>query len=119
MGVTLAQMQAILVWLMFASSFFVSIEPAPADLLFLVVLACFLGSGLTINAVFVPLVLFLLLYNLGGFFSFLQVTDDQKAMMFVITSFTWLSRPYFLPSMSPTIQSAAWPSSRMRSSSLL
>ena len=87
MGVTLAQMQAILVWLMFASSFFVSIEPAPADLLFLVVLACFLGSGLTINAVFVPLVLFLLLYNLGGFFSFLQVTDDQKAMMFVITSF--------------------------------
>ena len=87
MGVTLAQMQAILVWLMFASSFFVSIEPAPADLLFLVVLACFLGSGLTISAVFVPLVLFLLLYNLGGFFSFLQVTDDQKAMMFVITSF--------------------------------
>ncbi len=30
--------------------------------------------------------LFLLLYNLGGFLSFLQVTDDQRAMMFVITS---------------------------------
>ena len=87
MGVTLAQVQAILVWLMFASSFFVSIEPAPADLLFLVVLAVFLSSGLTISAVFVPLMLFLLLYNLGGFFSFLQVTDDHKAMMFVITSF--------------------------------
>jgi hypothetical protein len=87
MGITLAQLQAILVWLMFASSFFVSVEPAPADLLFLVVLACFLGSSLTISAVFVPLVLFLLLYNLGGFFSFLQVTDDHKAMMFVITSF--------------------------------
>jgi hypothetical protein len=87
MGITLAQVQAILVWLMFTSSFFVSIEPAPADLLFLVVLACFLGSGLTISAVFVPLVLFLLLYNLGGFFSFLQVADDHKAMMFVITSF--------------------------------
>ena len=87
MGITLAQAQAILVWLMFASSFYVLIEPAPADLLFLVVLACFLGSGLTISAVLVPLVLFLLLYNLGGFFSFLQVTDDHKAMMFVITSF--------------------------------
>jgi hypothetical protein len=82
---------------MFASSFFVSIEPAPADLLFLVVLACFLGSGLTISAVFVPLVLLLLLYNLGGFFSFLQVTDDHKAMMFVITSFYMASRPYSLP----------------------
>ena len=87
MGVTLVQVQAILVWLMFASSFFVSVEPAPADLLFLVVLASFLGSGLTISAVSVPMVLFLLLYNLGGFFSFLQVTDDHKAMMFVITSF--------------------------------
>ena len=72
---------------MFASSFYVSIEPAPCDLLFLVVLASFLASGLTISAAVVPLVLFLLLYNLGGFFSFLQVTDDQKAMMFVITSF--------------------------------
>jgi hypothetical protein len=87
MGITLAQLQAILVWLMFASSFYVAVEPAPADLLFLVVLASFLGSGLTISAVSVPLVLFLLLYNLGGFFSFLQVTDDHKAMMFVITSF--------------------------------
>ena len=87
MGFTLAQAQAVLVWLMFASSFFVSIEPAPSDLLFILVLACFLGSGLTISAAVVPLVLFILLYNLGGFFSFLKVTDDHRAMMFVITSF--------------------------------
>lgn len=87
MGVTLAQVRAILVWLMFASSFYVAVEPAPADLLFLVVLACFLGSGLTLSAVLVPLILFLLLYNLGGFFSFLQVAGDQKSRMFVITSF--------------------------------
>lgn len=87
MGFTLAQLQAVLVWLMFASSFFVLIEPAPADLLFLMVLACFLGSGLTVGAAVVPLALFLLLYNLGGFLSFLRVTDDHRAMMFVITSF--------------------------------
>jgi len=87
MGVTLAQARAILVWLMFASSFYVAVEPAPSDLLFFVVLACFLGSGLTLSAVLVPLILFLLLYNLGGFFSFLQVADDQKSRMFVITSF--------------------------------
>ena len=86
MGVTLAQVRAVLVWLMFASTFYVAVEPAPSDLLFLVVLACFLGSGLAISAAVVPLVLFLLLYNLGGLFSFLQVIGDQKAMMFVITS---------------------------------
>ncbi|HQY73356.1 MAG TPA: O-antigen ligase family protein [Aestuariivirga sp.] len=87
MGVTLTQVRAVLVWLMFASSFYVAIEPAPADLLFIVVLACFLGSGLTLSSVHVPLILFLLLYNLGGFFSFLQVAGDEKARMFVITSF--------------------------------
>lgn len=86
MGVTLAQMKAALVWLMFASSFYVTVEPAPSDLLFLVVLASFMSSGLAISAAVAPLVLFLLLYNLGGLFSFLQVIGDQKAMMFVITS---------------------------------
>ena len=86
MGITLSQVQAVLVWLMFASSFIVSIEPAPSDLLFLVVLASFLTSGLNFSAVVVPLALYLLLYNLGGFFSFLQVSEDHKAMMFVITS---------------------------------
>ena len=95
MGVTLAQVRAVLVWLMFASSFYVAIEPAPADLLFLVVLACFLGSGLTLSAVLVPLILFLLLYNLGGFFSFLQVAGDEKARMFVITSFYMASSAVF------------------------
>lgn len=96
MGLTLAQVRAILVWLMFASSFYVAIEPAPSDLLFLVVLACFFGSGLTITATAVPLVVFLLLYNLGGLISFLQVADDERARMFVITSFYMAFSAIFL-----------------------
>ena len=96
MGVTLAQVRAILVWLMFAASFYVAVEPAPSDLLFLVVLACFLNSGLAISATVVPFVLFLLLYNLGGFISFLQVADDEKARMFVITSFYMAFSAIFL-----------------------
>ena len=96
MGVTLAQVRAILVWLMFASSFYVAVEPAPSDLLFLVVLACFLGSGLAISATVLPFVVFLLLYNLGGFISFLQVADDEKARMFVITSFYMAFSAIFL-----------------------
>ena len=87
MGITLSQVQAVLVWLMFASSFYVIAEPAPCDVFFILALGCFFTSGLTINVVVVPLVFYLLLYNLGGFFSFLQVSDDHKAMMFVITSF--------------------------------
>lgn len=96
MGVTHEQVRAILVWLMFASSFYVAIEPAPSDLLFLLVLACFLGSGLAISVTVVPFVLFLLLYNLGGLISFLQVASDEKARMFVITSFYMAFSAIFL-----------------------
>ncbi len=81
---------------MFASSFYVAVEPAPSDLLFLVVLACFLGSGLAISATVLPFVVFLLLYNLGGFMSFLQVAGDEKARMFVITSFYMAFSAIFL-----------------------
>lgn len=96
MGVTLAQVRAILVWLMFASSFYVAVEPAPSDFLFLLVLACFFSSGLAISASVVPLVVFLLLYNLGGFLSFLQEVGDEKARMFVITSFYMAFSAIFL-----------------------
>jgi hypothetical protein len=96
MGFTLAQVRAILVWMMFASSFYVAVEPAPSDLLFLVVLACFFGSGLAISATVVPFVVFLLLYNLGGLISFLQIVGDEKARMFVITSFYMAFSAIFL-----------------------
>jgi hypothetical protein len=87
LGMTLAQLQATFVWLMFASSFYVIAEPAPCDVFLILVIACFFVSGLTISSAAVPLVLFLLLYNLGGFLSYMQVTEDHRAMMFVITSF--------------------------------
>ena len=46
----------------------------------------FFSSGLAISATVVPFVVFLLLYNFGGLISFLQVSGDEKARMFVITS---------------------------------
>lgn len=85
-GVSLEQLQAASVWLMMVSSFFVSIEPAPCDLLFMVALLLFAVSGLRISVLVVPMVLYLLLYNLGGFIGFLGVLNEEEAGMFVITS---------------------------------
>ena len=82
----LSSVQAAAVWLMMASSFFVKIEPAPVDLMFAIAAALFLVRGLTVTALVAPMILYLLLYNLGGFFSYLQVTDVEKSAMFVITS---------------------------------
>jgi hypothetical protein len=86
LGLTLEKSQAIAVWLMFATSFVVTIEPAPCDLMFLVALALCLWRGLQASVLVWPLIFYLLLYNLGGFVSFLEVTGVEKAGMFVITS---------------------------------
>jgi hypothetical protein len=86
LGISLEQLRAAAVWLMMAASFIVTIEPAPCDLLFVVVLCLFLTSGLTLSVLVMPLIFCLLLYNAGGFISFLEVTNENKAGMFVITS---------------------------------
>lgn len=85
LGISLSQIQAFAVWLMLASTFIVIIEPALSDALFIFVVLSFLSSGLFISPAIGPMILFLLLYNLGAFLSYLQIAEDQKARMFVIT----------------------------------
>ncbi len=85
-GISLGQMQAAAIWLMMASSFFVIIEPAPCDLLFIVALFTYLWSGLSLSVLVLPMVIYLLLYNFGGFISFLEISNEGKAGMFVLTS---------------------------------
>lgn len=86
LGVSLEQFRAFCVWLMLVSSFFVIREPAPCDLLFMINLVLFIATGLRLPVMVVPLLLFLLLYNLGGFVSYLEVSDEDKAGTFVLTT---------------------------------
>jgi hypothetical protein len=74
------------IWLMLAVSFIVFVEPAPVDLVFAAVLIFFAQSRFSGAIGIMPLLLLLLLYNVGGFISFLQAPQQPKAMMFVITS---------------------------------
>ncbi len=86
-GLPLTRVQAAALWLMMASTFFVRIEPAPVDLLFVVVLALFVfGNSLSTTVMAAPLILWLVLYNFGGFLSYLTVMDKPDTAMFVITS---------------------------------
>jgi hypothetical protein len=86
LGLTLEQFRGFCVWLMLASSFFVIKEPAPCDVLFILNFVLFIATGLRIPLLVMPLFLFLLLYNLGGFTSLLSVPDDQKNSMYVLTT---------------------------------
>ena len=83
----LTSVQAAAVWAMMALSFFVRIEPAPCDVLFAAVVMIYLMfGGIKATVIAAPLIFYLLLYNLGGFMSFLEISNELKAGMFVITS---------------------------------
>lgn len=86
LGISLEHVRAFAVWIMMASSFFVVIEPAPCDLLFMVALVLYAATGLSFPILVAPLFFYLLIYNMGGFISFLEVSNEGKAGMFVITS---------------------------------
>jgi len=83
---SLDAVQRFFLWLMVASSWFVIIEPAPYELLFVVALALMLPSGLKFHAATMPMVLFLMFYNIGGGFSVLPVAGLPDTKMFIITS---------------------------------
>ena len=86
-GVTLGQVQTLAVWLMLATSFFVKIEPAICDALFVLVLVLHITSGIALNKSVIPMITYLFFYNFGAFLSSLQLVGDQNIVtMFIVTS---------------------------------
>ncbi len=86
----------IVVWLMFASSFVVIIEPAPCDFLALLAVLYWVATGMKMHTGVVPLTAILLSYNMGGFLSFIQVAGDSRGLLFVATSFYMAIMAVFL-----------------------
>lgn len=101
LSITVGALQRSLLWLMMASGWFVVVEPAPFDIIFVLVVFVFLFSGLTVYAVIAPLILFLLIYNFGGFISYMQVFGEPKAYMFVVTSIYMAVMAIFLAACIP------------------
>lgn len=81
-----AQLAAL--WLCAASGWLVMIEPAPYELLFALAFALLLFGGLAMSPLLLPLMAFIILYNVGGLFSAMQITgrDESRAWMFVFIS---------------------------------
>jgi hypothetical protein len=78
--------QHFFLWLLVASGFIVNIEPAPYEILFPFTLILFLAGGMHVSIVFAPLIVFLALYNIGGFLSVIPHLYDSKAKMFMYIS---------------------------------
>lgn len=86
-GFSAEQIRNAMVWVMFAVSFVVFVEPAPVDVMFLFVIIAFLTSRVPPAITVLPMILLLLIYNVGGIGSFFAATPDKKAVTFVVTSF--------------------------------
>ena len=71
---------------MLVFSFYVIIEPAPSDAIFILVLVVSIVAGMTFRLTTMPLAIFLLLFNIGGLMSFIQIIGNSKAAQFVETS---------------------------------
>jgi hypothetical protein len=85
-AVSLDTLQRVSLWLLFVSSWYVVMEPAPYELLFAVCLLLYLPSGLIVPRLTAPMVAFLTLYNIGGVASMSQLIDDPKAVSFTVVS---------------------------------
>jgi hypothetical protein len=76
-----------LLWLLMASGWFVVVEPAPYELIFILALVLFLPGGLRVPLVSAPLIVFLVLYNVGGAIGLIGAVTDSDARWFIIISF--------------------------------
>ena len=74
------------IWLFAFSSFFVLIEPAPVDILLLVLAPIFLMAGARIDrSALIPIGL-LLLFNVGGLLALIPWAAEQESVRFVAVS---------------------------------
>src|SRR5882724_3918949 len=75
-----------LLWLFGFSGAFVFIEPSPYEIVGLITIFLFAVTGLSLRSALVPLLLFLLLLNVGYTGSVVQVSDQSKPVIWVMVS---------------------------------
>jgi O-antigen ligase len=76
-----------MLWIFIASGCLVFIEPSPYEMLFPLLVLVFLPFGLHLTSAAAPLVVFLLLYNLGGLASLVPYLGDDVGERFIAISF--------------------------------
>ena len=75
-----------LLWLMGFAGAFVFIEPSPYEIMGVLAIAVFAITGLALRAPLVPLMLLLILLNVGYATAMLQVIDQGKVVTWVLVS---------------------------------
>src|SRR6266436_1227467 len=81
-----AALQRALVWLVGASGAIVFIEPSPYELVTVIAAVLFFATGLRLRLVFMPLLLLLVLLNVGYSIAAVPVLDQPDVTSWIATS---------------------------------
>lgn len=82
-SLSIGKMQRFVLWLFVFCGCFALIEPSPYEVMFLVTVFVFLVTGLRINAKIIPLMVLLLVFNIGGIFSLIPFMDEPASVRFI------------------------------------
>ncbi|AMJ59554.1 O-antigen ligase family protein [Bosea sp. PAMC 26642] len=83
-------------WLLTASSGFALIEPSPYEVVFLLAVLVFALTGIRFSQKPLPLLVLLLLYNIGGAFSLIPWMDESASVRFTAVSVYLMITAVFL-----------------------
>src|SRR6516225_9224145 len=79
-------LQRALVWLVGASSAVVFIEPSPYELVTLIAVVLFFATGMRLRLVFIPLLLLIVLLNVGYSISAIPLLEESDVFSWIATS---------------------------------
>src|SRR5947199_9449538 len=80
---SMERLRGSLLWLTGFCGAFVFMEPSPYEVAVLLTIIVFAFTGLTLRTALMPLLLMLLVYDIGFAIATLQVIDQQKAILWV------------------------------------
>jgi hypothetical protein len=80
------KLRGALLWLIGFAGAFVFIEPSPYEIVGVVAIILFAANGLSLGAALTPLILLLILLNVGYAIAVVQVSDQTKPVVWVLVS---------------------------------
>jgi len=80
------KLRGALLWLIGFAGAFVFIEPSPYEIVGVVAIILFAANGLSLSAALAPLILLLILLNVGYATAVVQVSDQAKPVIWVLVS---------------------------------
>jgi hypothetical protein len=75
-----------MLWLLLAVSSFAFIEPSPYEIVFILTLFVFAITGVRLSQKVIPLVVLLIIFNIGGVFALVPYMDEPDPVRFIAVS---------------------------------